>query len=164
MDHVRCVRDRSAFTKLWDDTLMDTVTGAGLGCKRVTRTGCLLGEKKSAEPVPRLEGLSSAKWDGKKRANLACPLVVRESHAGKVKEVQQLLAGETPSSLYAVPKAHQSRDEAVHNVCSKKPVSPDLIHEAAVDVSSRCHQVVVIAWHSLLRAKQCVSAERVCSC
>ena len=44
-----------------------------------------------------------------------------------------------------------------------EPVSPELIHEAAVDVRIRC-QVVVIAWSSLLRAKQCVCAGRVCSC
>ena len=59
------------------------------------------------------------------------------------------------------PRAHQSRGEAVHDLCTRKPVSPELIHEAAADVLIRCHQVVVIACNSLLRAEQCVCASRV---
>ena len=35
-----------------------------------------------------------------------------------------------------------------------QPVSPELIQEAAADVSIRCHQFIVIAWSSLLHAKQ----------
>ena len=45
-----------------------------------------------------------------------------------------------------------------------EPVSPELILEAAVDVGIRCRQVASIAWSSLVRAKQCVCAARVCSC
>ena len=39
-----------------------------------------------------------------------------------------------------------------------EPVSFELIQEAAADVWIRCHQVVVIAWSSSLRAWQCVCA------
>ena len=62
IDHVRCVRDRSAFTKLWDDT-HGYRTGEGVGCKRVTRTGCLLGEK-ARSPCHGWTASVSAKWDG----------------------------------------------------------------------------------------------------
>ena len=38
-------------------------------------------------------------------------------------------------------------------VCARgKPVSPEVTHDAALDVCFRSHQVVVIAWNSLFRA------------
>ena len=82
----------------------------------------------------------------------------------RIKRCRSLSLGEEVRHLPfpLSPGAHQSRDEAVHNLGSWKTSQSQPVHEAAVDVWSRCHQVVVIAWSSLLRDKQCVCAERVC--
>ena len=69
----------------------------------------------------------SAKWDWLSGAIFASPLVEAENHAGNVKEVHPLLAGgrsTRPASISAVPRAHQSRHEAVHNLCSRKASEP----------------------------------------
>ena len=74
------------------------------------------------EPCHGWRASVSAKWHGRSRVIFACPLEVGESHPGNVKEVQHLLAGgrsTRPSSHSAGPRAHQSRDGAVHDFCSR---------------------------------------------
>ena len=48
--------------------------------------------------------------------------------------MQHLLAERKPFSLSAAPRAHHSKVKCVHDVCSREPVSPELIQEAARDV------------------------------
>ena len=82
---------------------------------------------------------------------------------GHLEEVQHLLAegkSTIPSSLSAVPSAHQEETELSVTCARGEAVSPRLTHEAAREGWIRW-QGVVIAWSSLLRAKQCVCAERV---
>ena len=118
--------------------------------------------------LPRLEGLILCEVGWAFKSHLCLSLRGRRvAMQEMLQKVQHQLAGRRStrlSSLSAVPRAHQGRDKTVHDLCSRRTSPPRANQEAAVDAWIRGHQVVVIAWSSLLRARQCVCAARVCSC
>ena len=106
-------------------------------------------EGTARSPLPRLKGLSlcEVEW---------AQLCLSPRTFSRGEEVRNHL----PFPLSPEPtKAEMELSIA----CARgEPVSPELMHEAEGDVWIRCRQVVVLAWSSLLHAKQCVCAQ-VCS-
>ena len=94
-------------------------------------------EEQRGGALPRLERLSLCEvgWALKshlclspRRRGLAMQeMLNRCSTFWRREEVRDLLP-------FPVPRAHQSRDGTVHDCAHGQPVSPELIHEAAVDV------------------------------
>ena len=100
-------------------TLMDTVLERSLVVSAASERGCLLGKPKERAREQKRDSVS-ARWDG-----IADEKLSRGAAPSR---------GETkynPSSLSAVPGAHQSRDFVIQSWCSRKPVSPEPIHGAA---------------------------------